>query len=200
LQKDGVALLDVRPVEEVEKVAVIGATNVPLFMVDDDTSIGGLLKQMSAFGMGGWWLGGQHMRPNSKFLPTVLASLPNKDEPIVVACQKGLRSLASCEQLSRAGYTNISWLNGGFDAVEKGDGFATTDDKDLRYAGIGGVSAILGWTPVQQQEATVKGPFGSVDGLLKGMAGVVLLDALLFGYQVLTNPDGPSSIFFQMGP
>lgn len=41
-----------------------GSVHVPLFEVDDDMSPSGLLKQMSAFGMGGWWLGGQHMKPN----------------------------------------------------------------------------------------------------------------------------------------
>lgn len=38
-----------------------------------------------------------------------------KDGKVLVACQKGLRSLAACEQLSRAGYNDVAWLNGGFD-------------------------------------------------------------------------------------
>jgi hypothetical protein len=52
-----------------------GSVHVPLFEVDDDMSVSGLLKQMSAFGMGGWWLGGQHMKPNDQFMPQVLAKL-----------------------------------------------------------------------------------------------------------------------------
>jgi len=52
-----------------------GSVHVPLFMVDDDMSVSGLLKQMSAFGMGGWWLGGQHMKPNDQFMPEVLSKM-----------------------------------------------------------------------------------------------------------------------------
>jgi rhodanese-related sulfurtransferase len=40
--------------------------------------------------MGGWWLGGAHMKPNPQFMAEVQASVP-KDTPVVVACQKGLR-------------------------------------------------------------------------------------------------------------
>jgi hypothetical protein len=48
-----------------------------------------------------------------------------------VACQKGLRSLAAAEQLSRAGYSKLAWINGGFDTARPGD-LPTTDDKDVR--------------------------------------------------------------------
>jgi len=47
-----------------------------------------LLKQASNFGMGGWWLGGTHMKPNPQFLAEVQAQVP-KDAQLVVACQKG---------------------------------------------------------------------------------------------------------------
>lgn len=46
--------------------------------------------QASAFGMGGWWLGGKHMKPYPTFLEEVEAKVP-KDASIIVACQKGLR-------------------------------------------------------------------------------------------------------------
>lgn len=39
---------------------------------------------------------------SSSQIPTFQASIP-KDASVIVACQKGLRSLAACEQLSRAG-------------------------------------------------------------------------------------------------
>jgi rhodanese-related sulfurtransferase len=42
-----------------------------------------------------------------------------KDSKVIVACQKGLRSLAACEQLNRAGYKDIAWINGGFDNSTK---------------------------------------------------------------------------------
>lgn len=44
---------------------------VPVFVPDTSDELGSLLKQMSAFGMGGWWLGGTHMVPNDSFLSEV---------------------------------------------------------------------------------------------------------------------------------
>ncbi|CAG9466051.1 unnamed protein product [Pedinophyceae sp. YPF-701] len=181
LIKEGWVLLDVRPVEETKKAAVRGAVTVPLFVRDEDLSPGGLLKRASAFGMGGWWLGGAHMKANVRFLPDVQAAVP-KDANVVVACQKGLRSLAACEQLSRAGYGTLAWVNGGFDTAEKGD-LETEDSKDLRYAGIGGLSALLGWTEVQQADARAKGMRGSLDTLFRVGVIVLALDALVFAVE-----------------
>jgi rhodanese-related sulfurtransferase len=80
----------VRPVEETEVVSIKDAVAVPLFEVDDGIDPGSLLKQMSAFGMGGWWLGGSHMKPNQQFMSQVQAKIP-KDAKVLVTCQKGLR-------------------------------------------------------------------------------------------------------------
>jgi hypothetical protein len=44
---------------------VKGSVNVPLFVEDDDRSISGLLKQFAAYGTGGWWMGGGHMKANT---------------------------------------------------------------------------------------------------------------------------------------
>lgn len=156
------------------------------------------------------------------------AKIP-KDAKVLVGCQKGLRSLAACEQLSKAGYPTIAWVNGGFDSCKKGGlgageggdggwtvgyrgvwvrvgagkgvvqsgwrGFVgrrqvqqrggqagrrqfnlvqhswwpwvialacslltaagevpTVGDVDIRYAGIGGLSELIGWTEVQQEQ------------------------------------------------
>lgn len=89
---------------------------------------------MSAFGMGGWWLGTTHMEPNVDFLKEVQAKVP-KDAKVIVLCQKGLRSLAACEQLSKAGYNTLAWVNGGCDTATLGD-LPVKDNKDIRYAGI----------------------------------------------------------------
>lgn len=50
---------------------------------------------------------------------------------MIVACQKGLRSLAACEQLARAGYGQLAWINGGMDASKKGD-IDTDNGVDVR--------------------------------------------------------------------
>eukprot|EP00240_Pyramimonas_obovata_P015675 CAMPEP_0118958506 /NCGR_PEP_ID=MMETSP1169-20130426/62651_1 /TAXON_ID=36882 /ORGANISM="Pyramimonas obovata, Strain CCMP722" /LENGTH=279 /DNA_ID=CAMNT_0006906623 /DNA_START=87 /DNA_END=926 /DNA_ORIENTATION=- len=176
-------LLDVRPDEEVELGEVPGSYCVPLFEVDDDMSPQGLLKQMSAFGMGGWWLGGQHMMPNTNFMPQVLNKIP-KDEKVVVICQKGLRSLAACEQLSRAGYENIAWLNGGCEAAEAGV-IPTIDGKDIRLAGVGGVSGWLGWNPVQQQMEEPSENSELVNNLVKVFVFILGIDVLALAYEFL---------------
>lgn len=58
-----------------------------------------------------------------------------------MSCQKGLRSLAAAEQMSRAGYQNLAWINGGLDTAGK-DTLPTTNGVDLRYGGVGGVSQV----------------------------------------------------------
>ena len=142
-------MLDVRPPSEIKIASIQNAVEVPLFLPDEKLNPGSLLKQMSAFGMGGWWLGGTHMEANKNFLPDVQQKIP-KDAKLIVTCQKGLRSLAACEQLSRAGYQTLAWINGGLDTAKPGE-IPSVDDKDLRLAGIGGVSAMLGWTELQQE-------------------------------------------------
>lgn len=44
---------------------------VPIFLEDESVSLSSLIKRLSAFGMGGWWLGGTHMQPNQNFLAEV---------------------------------------------------------------------------------------------------------------------------------
>ncbi len=67
-----------------------GVEEVPLFERDPDMSPYGLAKKASALSMGGWWLGGSHMRSNTKFMPQVQAKIP-RNSKVIVACQKGLR-------------------------------------------------------------------------------------------------------------
>jgi hypothetical protein len=100
----------------------------------------------------------------------VLERVP-RDARVIVGCQRGLRSLAACEQLSRAGYGTLAWVNGGFDAACADDLPTLPDGKDIRFAGIGGVSEMLGWTEVQQQYS--KGFMGGSETVLKVRRGGV---------------------------
>ncbi|GLI64452.1 hypothetical protein VaNZ11_007724 [Volvox africanus] len=172
---EGWLLLDVRPPSEARKAHIQGAVEVPLFLEDDSMSLSSIVKRLSAFGMGGWWLGGTHMVPNPKFLEEVQAKVP-KTTRLLVGCQKGLRSLAACEQLSIAGYDTLAWVNGGFDSCKEGE-VPTVGDVDIRYAGIGGLSEAIGWTEVQQEQN--KG-LGSVDGALKLVGLILVADLVLF--------------------
>jgi len=180
LLADGYTLLDVRPPTEISKAQLENAVEVPLFVLEDDPSVGTLIKQATAFGMGGWWLGGAHMKPNPNFLGEVQARIP-QDAKLLVVCQKGLRSLAACEQLARAGYKTLAWVNGGLDTARPGQ-VATKNGVDIRMAGIGGLSELLGWTEVQQE--TGKGFAGGYQNIIKGVAVLLAVDMVWFLYTV----------------
>lgn len=186
VEQGGWVLLDVRPPTETRKVGITGAVDVPLFCEDPSNSIGSLMKKAATIGTGGWWLGGSHMIPNTEFLAQVQARVP-KDTGVIIGCQKGLRSLAAAEQLSRAGYSKVAWINGGFDTARPGD-LATTNGRDIRYAGIGGLSEVLGWTEVQQEEKA--GFMGGVAGVLGLVALILLADLALFGYEQIQYMHG----------
>jgi len=189
LMQQGWVLLDVRPPSETEKVPIKGAVAVPLFVADPANDPGTLLKKAATFGTGGWWLGGTHMIPNTNFMQEVRAKVP-QDSKVVVGCQKGLRSLAAAEQLSRAGYSTLAWVNGGFDTAKAGD---LPVDKDLRYAGIGGFSELLGWTEVQQEAQ--KGALGGFETILKLVGLVLVADVLLFLYEEVAYLTGQPAPF-----
>ncbi len=53
------------------------------------------------------------------------------------------RSLSAAEQLSRAGYASLAWVNGGLDTAKKADlPVSSAAGDDLRYGGIGGMSEV----------------------------------------------------------
>eukprot|EP00775_Hariotina_reticulata_P002057 gene2057-2378_t len=187
MTREGWALLDVRPPGETSKVGLKGAVVVPLYVEDASNSPGSLMKKLATISTGGWWLGGTHMIPNTDFLAQVQAQIPT-DQGVIVGCQKGLRSLAAAEQLSRAGYKKIAWINGGFDTAKPGN-LETTNGRDIRYAGIGGLSEKLGWTEVQQEEN--RGQFmGGVENIFKIVALVLLADVALFAYEQIMYMNG----------
>ena len=83
----------------------------------------------------------------------------------VLACS--YRSLSAAEQLSRAGYTSLAWINGGLDTAQKGD-FEVLNSDDLRYGGIGGLSELLGWTNVQRERSS--GFLGGGENIIKAVS------------------------------
>ena len=76
------------------------------------------------------------------------------------------RSLAACEQLSKAGYQEVAWINGGFDTAQKDD-LPVANASDMRFGGIGGLSEFLGWTDVQRQNTSSEGFLGGFQNVLK---------------------------------
>ena len=160
--------------------AVKGSVNVPLFKVDEDRSLGGLMKQAATFGTGGWWMGGQHMVENAGFMGEVQARVPKSAPGVLVSCQKGLRSLRAAEKLVRAGYPTVAWLAGGYDTATKAD-FDTTNGKDMRYGSSAGVSGLIGWTRVQQEEDRAMG--GGVYKFLAYVAAFAVINILSIAWQ-----------------
>lgn len=189
LVNDGWIVLDVRPAEELNKAPLQNSLEIPLFIADESSSISTLIKKSTAFGMGGWWLGGTHMIPNPEFLAAVQASIPDKENAkIIVVCQKGLRSLSACEQLARVGYQNLAWINGGLDTGTAGT-IPTKNGVDVRVGGIGGLSEFLGWTEVQQENGS--GFAGGYQNILKFFAVILALDLVWFLYTLFTSDFSP---------
>jgi rhodanese-related sulfurtransferase len=187
LQGKGSFLLDVRSPYEANKVPIIGAVNVPYTIEDPDMSPAGLLKKALYLGSCfGWWNGGTHMLLNNNFVAQVEAAIPNKAANVVVGCQTSQRSLSAANALINAGYSQISWLEKGYDKCAKGeDKLPTKDDVDIRYAGIGGVSEVLGWTKVQEEEG--KAIFGGT-GPVFTVFGVLLALDLAWGVYLRQPP------------
>lgn len=120
--------------------------------------------------------------------------LPPARDPLTPCCQPPVatpttliflppRSLAACEVLSRAGYRSLAWINGGYDTAQPGE-LPVEGDVDVRLAGIGGLSSVLGWTE-PQREGQGGGFAGGFQNILKGVAVILLLDVLLFGWELI---------------
>ncbi|XP_024381109.1 rhodanese-like domain-containing protein 11, chloroplastic [Physcomitrium patens] len=177
--------LDVRPSNERAKASVKNSTWIPMYDVNKHGDPGTLYKKVQNLAMGGWWSGQALMKYNERFMPDVVATIP-KSAKVVVACQKGLRSLAACEQMYKVGYRNLYWLNGGLDAVDEGD-LEREGPQPFKLAGIGGMSEFLGWTDVQRTEAANLG-FG-YRAMLFGRVVMLMLavDMFFFGSQQLAQ-------------
>lgn len=155
IQLSGKTLLDVRPESEYKKARVKGSTWIPIFDVDNRLDVGALSKKATNFAMGGWWSGVPTLSYNNEFVKKVEEKFP-KDTDIIVACQKGLRSLAASELLYNAGYKNIFWVQGGLEAAEEED-LPREGPQPFKFAGIGGLSEFLGWTDQQRAAAAREG-------------------------------------------
>ncbi|KAJ4712453.1 Rhodanese-like domain-containing protein chloroplastic-like [Melia azedarach] len=181
IQLSDKTLLDVRPSTERKKAWVKGSTWIPIFEIDDQLDAGTLSKKVTNFVMGGWWSGVPTLSYDKQFLARVEEKLP-KDTDLIVACQKGLRSLAACELLYNAGYRNLFWVQGGLETAEEED-LVREGPQPLKLAGIGGVSEFLGWTDQQRAQAAREG-WGYRLVFSARLVGVFLAaDALFIGAQ-----------------
>ncbi|OWM65453.1 hypothetical protein CDL15_Pgr009043 [Punica granatum] len=181
IQLSDKTLLDVRPAVERNKAWVKGSTWIPIFDVDGNLDAGTLYRKVTNFVMGGWWSGAPTVAYNKQFLSKVEEKFP-KEADLIVACQKGLRSLAACELLYNSGYGNLFWVQGGLEAAEEED-LAREGLQPLKFAGIGGVSEFLGWTD-QQRAAAAREGWGYRLVFSARLVGLILIaDALFVGAQ-----------------
>lgn len=172
-------LLDVRPSIERQKASVKDSAWIPIF--DNDDSFDAGAKKLTNFVMGGWWSGSPVLTYNKYFIKNVEEKFP-KEAELIVACQKGLRSLAACELLYNAGYKNLFWVQGGLEAAQEED-LQCEGPQPLKLAGIGGLSEFLGWTD-QQRAIAAKEGWGYRFVFTARLLGLVILaDALILGAQ-----------------
>ncbi|XP_048330893.2 rhodanese-like domain-containing protein 11, chloroplastic isoform X3 [Ziziphus jujuba] len=160
---------------------VKGSTWIPIFEVDNRLDPGTVSRKITSFVMGGWWSGVPTLTYDSRFLSKVEEKFP-KETDLIVACQKGLRSLAACELLYNAGYRNLFWLQGGLESAEEED-LIREGPLPFKFAGIGGVSEFLGWTD-QQRAAAAREGWGYRLLFSARLVGVfIVVDALFIGAQ-----------------
>ncbi|GAQ84485.1 hypothetical protein KFL_001910040 [Klebsormidium nitens] len=176
-------LLDVRPSFEHDRAWVKNSIWIPMYEVDKHTSPGSLVKQVGHLINGGLWDGTRYLTANERFMPDLVKQIRDKNANVLVVCQKGLRSLAACEAMRKAGYKNLYWLSGGFDAADDAD-FEKVGPKPFKYAGVGGPSELFGWTDVQRREAK-NDPSTRWSNLGKLAAVIVAIDLLFLGGQQL---------------
>lgn len=181
IQLSNKSLLDVRPSIEHNKAKVKGSAWVPIFDIDNALDVGALSRKITNFVMGGWWSGSPTFFYDKNFISKVEATFP-KDSDLIVVCQKGLRSLAACEQLYNAGYKNLFWVQGGLEAAEEED-FQREGPQPFKLAGIGGVSEFFGWTDQQRAVAAKEGWGYRLVFTGRLIGAIVLADALFFGAQ-----------------
>ncbi|XP_022012289.1 rhodanese-like domain-containing protein 11, chloroplastic isoform X2 [Helianthus annuus] len=156
---------------------VKGSTWIPIFDVDTQLDAGTLSRKVTSYMMGGWWSGVPTLSFDNRFISKVTEKFP-KDADLIVACQKGLRSLAACELLYNAGYENVFWVQGGLEAAEEED-LEREGPQPFKLAGVGGLSGFLGWTDQQRAQAAKEG-WGYRLVFTGRLIGVVLAADALF--------------------
>lgn len=181
IQLSDKTLLDVRPSIEHDKAWVKGSTWIPIFEVDTGFDVGTIYTKVSGFVMGGWWSGVPALSYDDQFITKVTQKFP-RDSDLIVACQKGLRSLAACELLYNAGYRNLFWVQGGLEAAEEED-LDREGPQPFKFAGIGGLSEFLGWTDQQRAQAAREGWAYRLVFSARLLGLVIAADALYIGAQ-----------------
>lgn len=177
-------LLDVRPPKEYEAGRVNPSEHIPTFLPQlPAEDIRGKLSDFFIYITLTAFSGETKMRVNEDFPKEVKSTFPDKDQPILVVCQTGQRSILAADLLRSYGYNKVAWLDGGYQKA-KGNAFnrgfldiqLSEGCEKLSYAGISGISKDLNWTDLQRQEKN-----GNIIRLGKALVLFLLFDAFAFG-------------------
>jgi len=141
----GWVLLDVREPTQIERAAIRGADQVPLYVLKNDFSPYGLYQEMASFGMGGWWMGGRPMKENHDFVREVESKIGKGAPGIIAVCQGGLRSKQALKELHLAGYPRLAMVKGGLNMVRHQELPCEVEGCRLDLAGSGNVAGMLQW-------------------------------------------------------
>lgn len=156
--------------------------HVELFQEDDVPSDPrGKLQYAVTYATNTLFTGETRMKVNPAFKAQVTDAVP-LEQPVVVVCQTGQRSLCAADVLRLYGYEKVAWMKGGFNACKGGNfersSFGVTlgeGCEGLKYAGIAGVGKLLGATDVQRAE-----PGGDIRYYAKVGAAFILFDLLVY--------------------
>jgi rhodanese-related sulfurtransferase len=141
----GWVLLDVREPDQVERAAIRGADEVPLYVLKNDFSPFGIYQELASFGMGGWWMGGRPMKENHNFVREVESKIGKGAPGIIAVCQSGLRSKQALKELHLAGYSRLALVKGGLNRVRHNELPCEVEGCRLDLAGSGNVAGVLQW-------------------------------------------------------
>jgi rhodanese-related sulfurtransferase len=141
VKEQGFSVVDVRDQTQFEKSHIKGSVHIPLFIVNEDTDPGTLLKRQAHNNFSGFLFGLAFTKPNPTFLEDVQKQFPNKDSKLLLVCQTGLRSTGAADELEDIGYTTLATLAPGLGKVKPGL-FEKEGPRELKDAGKGGFVAI----------------------------------------------------------
>ncbi|KAH7423549.1 hypothetical protein KP509_12G060800 [Ceratopteris richardii] len=158
VSEEGYTVLDIRDRTQYEKAHIVPSTHIPVYIENTDNDINTIINRTLHNNFSGLFYGLAFTKPNPNFVSSVKETFSD-DRKLLLVCQEGLRSGAAAQQLEKAGFRNLAYINAGLQKVAPGI-FDKEGPKELQDAGKGGL-------------VTVQGKISTV-------LGTVLVAALLF--------------------
>ncbi|KAL5201917.1 hypothetical protein ABZP36_036271 [Zizania latifolia] len=168
--EEGYTVLDIRDRTQHERAHVKNSTHVPLFIENDDSDIGTIVKRTVHNNFAGLFFGLSFTKLNPGFTKTVKEKF-SPESKLLVVCQEGLRSAAAADALEREGFQNLVCITSGLQTLKPGT-FESVGKINLENAGKAGLV--------------------TVQGKISAVLGTVLISAYLF---ITLFPDQAEKLF-----